>query len=162
MKKFVTATFLFRRPKNLLTKKDITIEAIVINPGQCFSGVRKLRSEARKKSIPFILFTLRFEQQVKELAMELKVDDYQYGTITLPVNYLDFFKRLRVFKNSRRSVTEKPGSSENPGQARWTDVLIAALTLLLLPPVLIIISLGYKAWITGTTVYSLSKSWLRV
>lgn len=133
----------------LIRHSHFSIGALVVTPNKHFRAIEELRNEARIRSIPFILFSLKFDQRVRDMAIELKTDDYQWGVLTLPQNYIDFMKRLKRFQFDFRGTTGKRKSIKTSFWKRCLDILISSLLLFLLSPTMIIIALIIKAGSRG-------------
>lgn len=135
--------------KYLICQSGLSIEAVVVLPIHRFSAIEELRNDAKKRSIPFILYSLKFEQAVKDLAIELKTDDYQYGVLNLPLGYIDFMKRLKRFNRSDRKPRGVHRSFVAMVWKRCFDILVASFLLLSLSPVFALVAAIIKIWSRG-------------
>ncbi|HTH55938.1 MAG TPA: sugar transferase [Cyclobacteriaceae bacterium] len=132
-----------QQAKYLICDSGLSIEAVVVSPSRRLSAIAELRNEARKRSIPFILFSLKFEQSVKDLAIELKTEDYQCGVLNLPLGYINFMKRLKRFNEGFRKAGKRKQVKINVGK-RSVDVLVSCSLLLLLSPIFVLIAAFIK------------------
>jgi lipopolysaccharide/colanic/teichoic acid biosynthesis glycosyltransferase len=130
--------------KYLICHSSLCIEAVVITPNHRFSSIEELRYETKKRSIPFILFSLKFEPRIKDMAIELKTDDYQCGVLNLSLDYIKFMKRMTRFKHSARGTKEKRRPVKTTFAKRCLDILVSTCMLLLLMPVFIVVSILIK------------------
>lgn len=139
-----------QQARHLICDSGLFIEAVVISPLNRFSAIKELREEARKRSIPFILYSLKFEQYIKDMAIELKTDDYQYGLLSLSLDYLDFMKRLKRFRYARMKSDSKHTPAKISMPRRCLDILGSTLLLLVLSPLLLVIATILKIGSTGS------------
>ena len=146
-------------------RKTSALDAILIQPEQDLVNVILLKSLteiARQKAIPLILYTPKFRQTAKDLAMSIGLDEYHYGAITSTLlKKIEFVKKLKEYKNQRGEKTFV--GTCNPtadisnikiwGLKRTFDVLVSSVGLLLLSPLLILIAILIKLESKGPIFY---------
>lgn len=135
--------------KYLICQSGLSIEAVVISPNHRFSAIEELRYETKNRAIPFILFSLKFEQRVKDMAIELKADDYQWGALKLNLDYIQFLKRLKRFRFCSPRAMEKRMVVKTSLFKRSLDILVSLFILLLLSPAMVVIALIIKGGSRG-------------
>jgi lipopolysaccharide/colanic/teichoic acid biosynthesis glycosyltransferase len=119
-----------------------------------------LREYARKKAIPFVLHSSKFNAIARNIAAEFGFDEYHAGNITDAfLKRLDFIRKLKDYKNQRG---EKPYAI-NPHHDKsavkmWTlkralDIAVALSALLFLSPLLLVIALVIKMESKGPVFY---------
>jgi lipopolysaccharide/colanic/teichoic acid biosynthesis glycosyltransferase len=119
-----------------------------------------LREYARKKAIPFVLHSSKFNSIARNIAAEFGFDEYHAGNITDAfLKRIDFIRKLKDYKNQRG---EKPYAI-NPHHDKstvkmWTlkralDIVVALSALLFLSPLLLIIALIIKMESKGPVFY---------
>lgn len=137
-----------------------TPDAILISPESVSDEVSQLREITRKKAIPLILHTAKYDKAVKNLAFKITADDYHYGAIAAPFfKRLDFIKKLNAYKIERGNKPYTIRHAEQvPHIELWSmkrafDILISATALLILLPVCIILALIIKLESKGPIFY---------
>jgi len=135
--------------KFMICESGLLVEALVISSYLRFSAIEELRNETKKRSIPFILFSLKFEQHVKDMAIELRADDYQCGVLNLPLDYIGFMKRLKHFKCCLHRNKARHGLTVTAILRRCFDILGSTFLLLVLSPVMAVIAAIIKAGSDG-------------
>lgn len=135
-------------------------DAVLINAESVSEEISQLKEIAQKKAIPLILYTPKYDKNVKVLAFRVTADDYHYGTISPALlKRLDFIKKLKAYKNERGS---KPYATRHVEQVphielwamkRAFDIVISAVTLLILLPVCVLIALFIKLESKGPVFY---------
>jgi lipopolysaccharide/colanic/teichoic acid biosynthesis glycosyltransferase len=119
-----------------------------------------LREYARKKAIPFVLHSSKFNSIARNIAAEFGFDEYHAGNTTDAfLKRIDFIRKLKDYKNQRG---EKPYAI-NPHHDKsavkmWTlkralDIAVALSALLFLSPLLLIIALVIKMESKGPVFY---------
>ena len=135
-------------------------DAILINPESISDEISQLREISQKKAIPLILYTAKYDKNVKSLAFKIGADDYCYGAMT-PAFFkrLEFIKKLKTYKNERGN---KPYAIRHadavPHIELWSmkrafDVIISATALLILLPICLLIALIIKLESKGPIFY---------
>lgn len=119
-----------------------------------------LRTMAGEKGLPLILYSGKFEQRHKTLAVQYSFDDYLIGNITESFRKrIDFFKRLRKHEHkrlsqSRPSATEADSTSFKLWPLKRTfDIVVSSLILLAASPILLIIAVLIKLESKGSIFY---------
>lgn len=137
-----------------------TPDAILMDPGSVSDEISELREITQRKGIPFILYTPKFDKEVKSLAFKITADDYHYGAIS-PVFFkrLDFIKKLKAYKIERGNKPYAIRHAEPvPHIQLWSmkrafDILISATALLILLPICVIVALIIKLESKGPIFY---------
>ena len=146
-------------------RKGSPLDAILIQPEQDLVNVILLKSLteiAREKAIPLILYTPKFRQTAKDLAMSIGLDEYHYGAITSTLlKKIEFIKKLKEYKNQHGEKTYI--NTPNPtadisnikiwGLKRAFDIAVSAILLFLLSPWFILIAILIKLESKGPIFY---------
>lgn len=135
-------------------------DAILINPESVSDEITQLKEIAQRKAIPLILYTPKYDKNVKGLAFSITADDYHYGAIS-PVLFkrVEFIKKLKAYKNKRGNKAYTLRHVEQvPHIELWTmkrafDILISATALLILLPVCLLIAILIKLESKGPIFY---------
>jgi lipopolysaccharide/colanic/teichoic acid biosynthesis glycosyltransferase len=136
-------------------------DAILINPANLTAEANELKVLAQKLSIPFVLYTPKFDQAAKDLALKIGADEYHYGAITHAfLKRIEFIRKLKDYKNQRGNkpyVTHQV-LDDVPKIKLWTlkrtfDIIVSALGLLFLSPLLILIAVLIKLESRGPVFY---------
>lgn len=144
----------------VLRDDSSTPDAILIDPESVSDDITQLKEITQKKAIPLILYTPRYDKNVKNLAFQITADDYHYGAVS-PVflKRLDFIKKLKAYKNERgnkpyatRHVEQVP-HIELWSMKRAFDVVISGTALLILLPICILIAIIIKLESKGPIFY---------
>lgn len=119
-----------------------------------------LREFSRKKSIPFILYSKKFDKIARSIAIEFGFDDYYSGNLTQSlVKKTEFIKKLKVYKMLRG---ERPYTFNHhhaqPKVKMWAlkrtfDIAVSATALLFLSPILLLIAALIKLESRGPVFY---------
>jgi lipopolysaccharide/colanic/teichoic acid biosynthesis glycosyltransferase len=140
--------------------KEELIDAILVNPEYLSDDINALKELARSKSVPLIVHTPKFEEAVKETALNINADDYHYGPISDPlVKRIEFIKKLKTYKNQRGNKPYTTVAVDQVPQIKlWAskrafDILVSATALLILLPVLLLIALIIKIESRGPIFY---------
>jgi lipopolysaccharide/colanic/teichoic acid biosynthesis glycosyltransferase len=157
---YFTSTTL-QEAENLLLKNTTPQDAILANPQDLNTDVKGLKSLAQKMAIPFVLYTPKFDQASKDLALKLGVDEYHYGEITYAfLKRIEFIKKLKNYKNQRgnRPYAAAQVMEEIPKIKLWAmkrtfDVVVSLIALLLLSPIMLFIALLIKLESRGPIFY---------
>src|SRR5258706_2748110 len=142
-----------------------SLDAILIQPEQDLVNVILLKSLteiARDKAIPLILYTPKFKQTAKDLALSVGLDEYHYGAITSTLlKKIEFVKKLKEYKNEHGAKTYS--NNPNPtadistikiwGLKRALDIAVSAFGLFLLAPWFILIAILIKLESKGPIFY---------
>jgi len=146
-------------------RKVPALDAILIQPEQDLVNVILLKSLteiARQKAIPLILYTPKFKQTAKDLAMSIGLDEYHYGATTSALlKKIEFIKKLKEYKNKRGDVayinTPNPTADISKikiwGLKRTFDIIVSSLGLLFLSPWFILIAILIKLESKGPVFY---------
>jgi lipopolysaccharide/colanic/teichoic acid biosynthesis glycosyltransferase len=146
---------------DFLTQTVIPQDAILINPQDLDADVQHLKAIAQQKAIPLVLYTPRFDQSAKELALKLGVDEYHHGAITYAfLKRIEFIKKLKNYKNQRgnKPYVTAPVMEEIPKIKLWTmkrsfDIVVCSIALLFLAPLMLLIALVIKLESRGPIFY---------
>jgi lipopolysaccharide/colanic/teichoic acid biosynthesis glycosyltransferase len=119
-----------------------------------------LREFARKKTIPFILHSNKFNAIARNIASEFGFDEYHAGNITDAfLKRLDFIKKLKDYKNQRGEKPYKINHHHDKSAVKmWAlkrtfDIAFALPALILLSPLLILIAILVKLESKGPVFY---------
>ncbi len=146
-------------------QKGSALDAILIQPEQDLLNVILLKSLteiARQKAIPLILYTPKFRQTAKDLALSIGLDEYHFGAITTTLlKKIEFVKKLKEYKNQRGDKayinTTNPAADISNikiwGLKRAFDIIVSATGLFLLAPWFILISILVKLESKGPIFY---------
>lgn len=136
-------------------------DAILIHPNNVNGSIQGLKSIAQERAIPLILYTPKYEESTKEMALKLGVDEYHYGGITYAfLKRIEFIKKLKNYKNQRGSqpfVAQK-AYVDVPKIKMWKmkrafDIIVSATALLFLSPVMILLAILIKLESRGPIFY---------
>jgi lipopolysaccharide/colanic/teichoic acid biosynthesis glycosyltransferase len=141
------------------------LDAILIQPELGFVNVPLLKSltaKAKQKAIPLILYTPKFRQAARDLALSMGLDEYHYGAITSTLmKKIAFIKKWKEYKNQHGNKTYV--NAANPtaaspinrvfGVKRIVDVAVSFISLFLLSPVLLLIAILVKLESKGPVFY---------
>jgi lipopolysaccharide/colanic/teichoic acid biosynthesis glycosyltransferase len=127
--------------------------------GNSITDIKLLLELARKKAVPVIWYTPRFEQHAKMQAFHSHADDYHYGAIT-PVflKKIEALRKLKIYKNERGNKPYETFTEDAPRvhhflAKRVTDIFVSLTLLILLLPFLLLISLIIKLESKGPVFY---------
>jgi lipopolysaccharide/colanic/teichoic acid biosynthesis glycosyltransferase len=119
-----------------------------------------LREFARKKTIPFILHSNKFNAIARNIASEFGFDEYHAGNITDAfLKRLDFIKKLKDYKNQRGEKPYKINHHHEKSAVKmWAlkrtfDIAFALPALIFLSPLLILIAILVKLDSKGPVFY---------
>lgn len=136
-------------------------DAIIIHPENINGDLKEMKELAQRLAIPFILYTPKFDQATKEMALKLGFDEYHYGAITYAfLKRIEFIKKLKNYKNQRGNkpyVTQQV-FEEIPKIKIWSlkrtfDIVISSMALLFLSPLMLLIALIIKLESRGPVFY---------
>jgi lipopolysaccharide/colanic/teichoic acid biosynthesis glycosyltransferase len=138
-------------------------DAILINAADVSSEaeLQNIKTTAQQLAIPFILYTAKFDQVAKDLALKLGVDEYHYGAITYAfLKRIEFIKKLKAYKNQRgnkpyvtQQVLEEVPKIKLWGMKRTFDIVVSLTALLFLSPIMLLIALIIKLESRGPVFY---------
>ena len=143
----------------------VSLDAILVQPEQDLVNVILLKSLseiAREKAIPLILYTPKFRQTAKDLAMSIGLDEYHYGAITSSIlKKIEFIKKLKEYKKQHgdKSFINTPNPTKDVtnikiwGLKRPFDILVSGLGLFLLSPWFVLIAILIKLESKGPVFY---------
>ncbi len=146
-------------------RKSSLLDAILIQPEQDLVNVILLKSLteiARQKCIPLILYTPKFRQTAKDLAMSIGLDEYHYGAISSSLlKKIEFIKKLKEYKYQRgeKTATVSPNPTADVtnikiwGLKRAFDIAVSSAGLLVLSPLLVLIAVIIKLESKGPIFY---------
>lgn len=134
----------------------LLVSAVTITP-----ELVQLKEYAKSMAVPFILFTSKFDQTTKDLALSLGADEYHYGALSYPLlKRIEFIKKLKKYKNERgdKPYVFHQVSEEVPKIKLWAlkrsfDIAVALTGLLLLLPLLTLIAILIKLESRGPIFY---------
>jgi lipopolysaccharide/colanic/teichoic acid biosynthesis glycosyltransferase len=119
-----------------------------------------LREFSRKKTIPFILHSNKFNAIARNIASEFGFDEYHAGNITDAfLKRLDFIKKLKDYKNQRGAKPYKINHHHDKSAVKmWAlkrtfDIIFALPALIFLSPLLILIAILVKLDSKGPVFY---------
>jgi lipopolysaccharide/colanic/teichoic acid biosynthesis glycosyltransferase len=141
-------------------KSDVPYDCILVSATKVSSNLITLRDSAKLKAIPFILYSAKFEESVKALAIKIGADEYHHGAITYAfLKRIEFIKKLKNYKNERgnKPYVQKT-YDEVPKIKLWTmkrafDIAVSLTGLIFLLPLLIIIAISIKLESKGPIFY---------
>ncbi|HMI65813.1 MAG TPA: sugar transferase [Cyclobacteriaceae bacterium] len=146
-------------------QRAAALDAILIQPELGFVNVPLLKSlteKTKQKAIPLILYTPKFRQAARDLALSMGLDEYHYGAITSTLmKKIAFIKKWKEYKNQHGDKTYI--NAANPraaspinrvfGVKRIVDVAVSFISLFLLSPVLLLIAILVKLESKGPVFY---------
>lgn len=138
---------------------------LLVDEEQDYTDIFKLLNE---KKIPIIYYSSKFNAEFKKTALNLKVDDYLYGSINEDfIRHIDLIKRIKVYKSSK-SIVEVKGPdlgtlSKLKTKKMWAlkrtvDIMVSLFTLVLLSPILLLIAIAIKLDSPGPIFYISKRS----
>ena len=138
--------------KRNIAGSQAAIDAVVVVERIDFSEIVLLRDATARKNLPLILFTARFDQRIKDMAMKLGIDDYFYDSMARTVaSRIRFIKRLREYRiqwlkceHERRTKKNEMINVPFFFLRRTLDIIVSLIVLILLSPVILIISLALE------------------
>ncbi len=142
-------------------KADQVVDAILVNSQNLSDHSIALKNLAKEKSIPFIIYSSKFEQAAKDLALKFGADEYHHGEITYSfLKRVEFIKKLKDYKNQRgnKPYVSIQAHEEIPQIKLWAskrafDIILSAFGLLCISPLLIIIAILIKFESKGPIFY---------
>lgn len=136
-------------------------QAILLSTRDFSYKFETLKQEAKLRAIPMVLYTPRFENLAKELALKNGLDEYHYGAINdVFLKRTEFIKRLKDYKNERgnKPFSTKTAIADVPQFKMWTlkrtfDIMVSLTGLILLSPILLVIAALVKLESRGPVFY---------
>jgi lipopolysaccharide/colanic/teichoic acid biosynthesis glycosyltransferase len=146
---------------DFLRKNHVPQDAILVNPQDLKGDVQQLKTVAQQKAIPLVLYTTKFDQSAKELALKAGLDEYHYGAITYAfLKRIEFIKKLKNYKNQRgnKPYVTAQVMDEVPKIKLWAlkrtfDIVVSSIALFFLSPLMILIALIIKVESKGPVFY---------
>lgn len=146
---------------DFLQKTSAPQDAILVHPKELNGDIQSLKSVAQLKSVPLVLYTDKFDQSAKELALKLGLDEYHHGAITYAfLKRIEFIRKLKNYKNQRgnKPYVSTKVMEEIPQIKLWAlkrafDVVVSLTALLFLSPLMILIALIIKLESKGPVFY---------
>jgi lipopolysaccharide/colanic/teichoic acid biosynthesis glycosyltransferase len=122
--------------------------------------LNSLREYARKKTIPFILHSNKFNSIARNIAAEFGFDEYHAGNITDAfLKRIDFIKKLKDYKNQRGEKPYKINPHHEKSSVKmWAlkrtfDIAFAVSCLVFAAPVMLLIAFMIKLESKGPIFY---------
>jgi lipopolysaccharide/colanic/teichoic acid biosynthesis glycosyltransferase len=136
------------------------VDAVFIGQDANPKQMSKLSELLNLHNIPFILYTNKYEDRAKNIALDLKVDDYLLGAFSeLMMKRILFIKKTKVRKNAGLNNLESAKSIE-PMQSikiwklkRVSDIILSSIALIALSPILLLIAIIVKLESRGPIFY---------
>jgi lipopolysaccharide/colanic/teichoic acid biosynthesis glycosyltransferase len=144
-----------------VNKQEAAYDAILINVSDIASDFGRLKGIAKTKALPLIIYTPKFDERVKDLALSLGADEYHYGAITYPfLKRIEFIRKLKHYKNERGDKPYKIAQPqvEIPKIKLWAlkrtfDFCVALGALICLSPIMVIVAILIKLESKGPIFY---------
>lgn len=140
---------------------------LLVDADENYAELLKLLNE---QNIPVVFYTPKFDQQAKEAAIKLQVDDYLYGSINEDfIKHIDVIKKIKNFKSNFKkgiqpiSISPRLSHGELPSKKMWRlkraiDIVVSFTGLLVLSPVLLLIAIAIKLESKGSIFYISKRS----
>jgi len=146
---------------NQIKADVLPCDCVLINAVEVTPNLLELKELAKQKSIPFILYTAKFDQATKDLAIKIGADEYHYGAITYAfLKRIEFIKKLKTYKNQRgnKPYVFQRTYEEVPKIKLWAlkrtfDIILALAGIVFLSPLLILIAVLIKLESRGPIFY---------
>ncbi|MBL0744252.1 sugar transferase [Chryseolinea lacunae] len=136
------------------------IDALFVHPDQLTPALQPLKTLAKAQAIPLVVYSAKYDQQCRELALKNGVDDYFYGSITAAyLKRLEFITKLKNYKNKRGNKPYvKQAMDDAPKIKLWAlkrtfDILVSGTALLFLSPIMLLVALLIKLESKGPVFY---------
>ena len=136
------------------------IDGILIHPELISPNILNLKGLAKEKAIPYILYTSKYDQQYKAVALDNAMDEYFYGNINeSSLKRLGFINKLKAYKNIRGDKPyENPKVEEIANLKLWTlkrtfDIIVSGAALIFLSPLLLLVAAMVKLGSSGPVFY---------
>ncbi len=118
---------------------------------QLTEHIYAIRTYSSEHSIPFILHSMVFNQEIKDTAVRLKFDDYCYGNVTKSLSKK--FQILRKSKQTRHTDPPETADKKSLPAERIFDIVVSSFILLVLLPVLLLVAVLIKLESKGPVFY---------
>jgi len=147
-----------------ISQKFITPIAVIIDLDFERDEVVELHDVLKQHCIPFILFTETFQEEVKEKASTLLVDDYLFGTMdSHTMKQLGLIQKLKIYNNNRENLLKGINSRAIPKIKLWRlkrtfDFVVALGALIILFPLLLLIAIIIKLESEGPVFYNAKRA----
>jgi lipopolysaccharide/colanic/teichoic acid biosynthesis glycosyltransferase len=138
---------------------------LFISEDQDYTDLFKLLNE---RKIPIVFYSSKFNPSFKKTALNLKVDDYLYGSINEDfIKHIDLIKRVKAYKSANPAISMRSSSTvaNNYVNSKKTwplkrafDILISFTALLFLSPILLLIAIAIKLDSRGPIFYISKRS----
>ncbi len=131
-----------------ISEKQIIIDAVVADAALGMPQIKMLRGASGKRNLPLLLYSLSFDQKIKDVATRLGVDDYFWDSMPYTcATRLKFIISLKKFRIQWLSYERTGQHSKNEALIiqffeRVADILVSTFALLLLFPVILFIPLA--------------------
>lgn len=142
-----------------VSERTIKPSAIFVDADADRESLEELHRLLTAYCIPYILFTGKFDDDARNKAVKLQVDDYLFGAINYSLlKRIDVLRKLKVYKTNRESILKTQQAKPVPRVKFWklkrtVDILVASGALLILSPVLLLIVLIIKLESRGPVFY---------
>src|SRR5690606_10448701 len=144
--------------RNLFTPDVILISSDLQNYTDKY--LIKLKEIALTMTIPFILYSPKFDSLSRNIAMEFGFDDYYAGNLSEGfIKKVEFVTKLKAYKTQRGNRPfELNHHHDQPQVKMWTlkrafDILVSGSLLLLLSPLMILVALLVRLESKGPIFY---------
>ena len=145
--------------RNLFTPDVILISSDLENYTDKY--LNKVKDLAQEWSIPFILYSTKFDSISRNIAAEFGFDDYYSGNLSQTFfKKAEFIKKLKEYKNKRgdKPYHVNPHHEAMTQVKMWAlkrafDILVSGTLLLLLSPLMLLIALIIKLESKGSVFY---------
>jgi lipopolysaccharide/colanic/teichoic acid biosynthesis glycosyltransferase len=155
---------------NALTKlSDGSIKPdviLLVNPDEDYHA---LINEVQGLHIPLVYYTPKFDQASIDIAVNLGVDDYLYGSINEDfIRHIDVLKKIKLFKSNFKNDGPPSGApvfpiNMLPSRKMWrlkrtSDIFVALFSLIVLSPIMALVALVIKIESKGPVFYISKRS----
>lgn len=118
-----------------------------------------IRKRPKFNSIPFLLITSEFREDLYKIAFNMHMDDYYVTPLPLEeklLSRIDFLRAFRTKPPSEKAIIYSDMDYKMPVSKRLFDVVTASFALLALSPILLMVMLAIRIESPGK-VYYISK-----
>lgn len=144
-----------------LMKLDEPIDALIceyeIPGGGGLKMFEWVRERPKFKTIPFILVSEEFREDLFKMAFKLRIDDY-FVTPLQPTEHLlsriELLKKFRTNPSSESEIMLADEGYKMPLSKRIFDIVVAFFALLVLSPILLIVMLAIRLETPGKVYYT--------
>lgn len=145
---------------------EVQMDCILITIDAVSPSLLDLKEQAKQRFIPFILYTAKFDQTIKDLAIKIGADEYHYGAITYAfLKRIEFIKKLKAYKNQRgnKPYVFHKTFEEVPKIKLWAlkrtfDIILSLAGILFLSPLLIVIAILIRLESRGPIIYTSKRA----